>query len=698
MLLPLALGVLLQAAPFAPMDYPGADPALGERIRTLCPLPTTLNRAALVANEERLAARVRDARRSVTGVQWRELACGRALLQIIDAPSARGSHLMSPGTSWGAGAIDGSLRALALAPADRPAVELLALLTTANAEPEALPRLAALMRAAVDSGVRAPVVLRACSDFAVRSGDAASTHACADTALAAGLDSTWHLLRLARQAFREGDSLGGVAHFIDGAGAASDTLSQLDVDWHLQWFLSPAERAAWGQVADSSRGTWVRDRLIERDVRDGRQPGSRLAEHFARLEHVEKNFRLSIPSDLRAASRTGAGVFQGVDTAGTSVNTTSWNEYRRWQVDFDDRGVIYMRFGAPDKIAVNAPKPGAPAYMTWRYDVDGTPMFVTFGEVDHDGSAGATTLMTGIFGTWQCGLDQWRCSLAERGEVGMPAPPEQVQRLREADREYIGIATTKDDNSPPSQKSIHAVAQLAQLWDPVSEEPLAVIAYGLRLADLKVVKDSTGRETARVALALARWHPQAAEWKEDSLTREFVVPKARSSETHLTGFATLAGVGGVGSWGLTAAQPDRRWGRAYGTAVPNRADAVAVSSLIVAPESRGLSWVLRGERIFLSPGGTIKRGEPLHLFYQVRSQGAIAVASTTIEVRSVAEGQENPAAIQVTFSGALPDGVTTVNRVLDFSQLKPGKYTMEVRIGDKTGAPLARRTVVLDLE
>ena len=65
--------------------------------------------------------RVRDARRSVTGVQWRELACGRALLQIIDAPSARGSHLMSPGTSWGAGAIDGALRALALAPADRPA-------------------------------------------------------------------------------------------------------------------------------------------------------------------------------------------------------------------------------------------------------------------------------------------------------------------------------------------------------------------------------------------------------------------------------------------------------------------------------------------------------------------------------------------------------------------------------------------------
>ncbi len=74
-------------------------------------------------------------------------------------------------------------------------------------------------------------------------------------------------------------------------------------------------------------------------------------------------------------------------------------------------------------------------------------------------------------------------------------------------------------------------------------------------------------------------------------------------------------------------------------------------------------------------------------------QGALA-----IEVRSVAEGAEQPAAIQVSFTGELPDGVTGVNRILDLSQLKPGRYSMEVRVGDKTGALLARRTVILDLE
>lgn len=679
------------------MDYPGADPAIARRIRALCPLPTTTNAAALVSHEVRLAERLRAARVG-TSARWGAVACARALLDVTGARAARGSYLMSPGTSWRDGAIDASVRALGMAPADPLAIELLALLTAGDAEADRLPRLAGLMRAAVDSGVRSPGVLRACTDFAVRSGEGAGTHACAAAALLAGHDSTWHLLRLARQAFLEADSLGGVGLFIDAGNAVRDSLARLDLGWHLQWFLTPGENTAWEALADSTRGTWLRDRLIERDVRDGRPPGSRLAEHFARLEHVEKHYRQAIPAALRERARTGASVFQGYDPSGNRVDTTRWNEYRRWQVDFDDRGVVYMRFGAPDKIAINTPLPGSQAYTTWRYNVDGEPMFVTFSEVDYDGSSGASTLATGIYGTWQCGLDQWRCSLAERAEAGMPVPPEQRQRLRDADREYIRIATTEDDNSPASEKTIRMVAQLAQLWDPANEEPLAVISYGLRLRDLKVVEDSSGKEHARVSLALARWHPQAAEWKEDSLSRDFAVPAERSDETHLTGFAVLTGVGGVGSWGLTAAQPDRRWGRAYAPTVPNRADAVAVSSLIVAPESRGLSWVLRGERIFLSPGGKIKRAEPLHLFYQVRSQGALAGANTTIEVRSMTAAEDAAAAIQVTFSGALPDGVTAVNRLLDLSQLTPGRYLIELRIADKAGAPLAKRSTVVDLE
>ncbi len=696
----LALGLLLQAASFVPMGYPGADPQLAERIRDLCPVPLTTNRQALLDNEQRLATRVKEARQQVTAEQWGKLACGRALLGAIGAVS-RSSHLMNAGTSWRDGAIDATIYATRLPHPEPVAFELLALLTAADVQPEVSPGLAQAMRTAVESGVRRPLVLRACADFAVRTGDAGGLALCAEAGLATGADSTWYLLRLARQRFRDADSLDGMARFVGAAGAARSTLALQDVEWHLQWFLSPAERAAWATTPDSLRGDWVRDRLVERDLRDGRPPGARLGGHFARLEHVEKNFMMDMPASQRGRARLGADVYQGADQGGISVNETTWREYRRWQVDFDDRGVVWMRFGKPDRIAVNVPPPGGRSIETWRYDIDGTPMFVHFAESDFDGSSGTTTLVVGIVGAWQCGLDAWRCLLSDRVLPGMGGiPPEQLVRARDADREYLAIATTKDDNSPRDVKTpIRAVAQVHQLWNVATGEPLLIAAYGLRLEDLRLARDSTGREVADVALVLRWWEPDRGEWHEDSLPRLWSVPATRTGDTHLTAFKAYPGTGGVGSWGMVAAQPEGRWGRAHGTTAPLAAGPLALSDLIVAPESRGLSWVHQEERIFLSPGGTVQAKEPLRLYYQVRSEVAHPQATTSIEVRRIStRGMDSLPAIQVSFPSALREGVTPVNRELGLSELRSGRYQLEVRVADKSGAFLARRTVVIELE
>jgi hypothetical protein len=692
----LALGLLLQAAPFAPMNYPGADPQLAERIRDLCPVPLTTNRDALLENEKRLATRVKDARQQVTAEQWGKLACGRALLDAIGAVS-RSSHLMHAGTSWRDGAIDATIYASRLPNAEPVVFELLALLTAADVQADVSPGLAKAMRSAVEGGIRSPMVLRACADFAVRTGDSAGVAICAKAGLAAGQDSTWHLLRLVRQHFRDADSLEGMALFERAAGAARTTLAQQDIEWHLQWFVSPAERAEWASTPDSLRGEWVRDRLVERDLRDGRPPGARLAEHFARLEYVEKNFMMDMPASRRGKARLGADVYQGVDGAGNSVNETTWREYRRWQVDFDDRGVVWMRFGKPDKLVVNVPPRGSRSIETWRYDIDGTPMFVHFAESDFDGSSGATTLVVGIVGPWQCGIDAWRCLMSQR--IG-GIPPEQLMRARDADREYITVATTKDDNSPRDIKSpIRAVAQLHQLWNVATGQPIMLAVYGLRVEDLQLGRDSAGRETAAVDLVLRWWQPQLAEWNEDSLPRSWVVPATRKGDTHLTAFKAYPGVGGVGSWGMVAAQPDGRWGRAHGATAPLGAGAMALSDLVVAPESRGLSWVHQGDRIFLSPGGTVKASEPLRLYYQVRSDVAHPQATTSIEVRRItARGIDSLPAVQVAFASTLRQGVTAINREIGLTELRSGRYQLEVRVADKSGAFLSRRTVVVEIE
>jgi len=243
------------------------------------------------------------------------------------------------------------------------------------------------------------------------------------------------------------------------------------------------------------------------------------------------------------------------------------------------------------------------------------------------------------------------------------------------------------------------LAQLQQLWDVVTGEPITVVTYGVRLEDLAVAKDSSGGSHVLVDLVARWWLPASAEWQEDSLPSRFDVPARRSGDTHLTAFKVYPGLGGIGSWGMVATQPDRRWGRAFGTSTPLDEGRIALSDLIVAPESRGLSWVHRGERIFLSPGGTLRRSEPLRLYFQVRSEGAMDQATTTIEVRRVRRGvADSVAAIGLTFAAPLRAGITPSNRLLDLAELPAGSYLLEVRVADKTGAFLARRTIPLELD
>jgi hypothetical protein len=118
------LGVLLQASPLRDMEYVGFDPELANHVRAICPLSASTDRGVLRKLEERFANQVRDARSKVTAAQWRDVACARALLAVIDAP-ASGSHLMTVGTSWSGGARDAARRALALDHGENVAADLL---------------------------------------------------------------------------------------------------------------------------------------------------------------------------------------------------------------------------------------------------------------------------------------------------------------------------------------------------------------------------------------------------------------------------------------------------------------------------------------------------------------------------------------------------------------------------------------------
>lgn len=76
----------------------------------------------------------------------------------------------------------------------------------------------------------------------------------------------------------------------------------------------------------------------------------RVAEHYRRLHHVIRNYRLELP-ERRHYSRIAAYV-------------------PPWQTGFDDRGDIYLRHGPPDDEAVHS-APGVERNISWKYERDG---------------------------------------------------------------------------------------------------------------------------------------------------------------------------------------------------------------------------------------------------------------------------------------------------------------------------------------
>ncbi len=121
-------------------------------------------------------------------------------------------------------------------------------------------------------------------------------------------------------------------------GSQLDTeFRSLDLDGRKRFL-----RDFWTHVADGSFVT-VDDRLTE---------------HYRRLDHVYRNFRLELP-ERRHYSGAAAYV-------------------PPWQTGFDDRGVIYLRHGPPDDTASYS-GPEVERNVSWKYDQsDGDPLVFHF--------------------------------------------------------------------------------------------------------------------------------------------------------------------------------------------------------------------------------------------------------------------------------------------------------------------------------
>lgn len=692
--IPLVMAALGVAPSRAESQIP--DLQLHAALGTICPTGLNLSSDSLLT----LHTRLLDSGPPEAVDAQVEIACLRGWLASRDTRS-RESWLQPLGSSWRSGATAVAMHILKAAPAHPIASDLLAVLSADRVLAAPDGELAPYLRAAVLAGVESRHVLRSCSEVHARLNEFRVAIMCSHRALHLGVDSSYHLLLRAREAARTADTTGALRAFLLAVATARDSGSLASVTWHVRWFLWPDELEDWHRLPDPERSAWIERVLSVRDVRDGQPHGSRLIEHFNRLEFAWANFRLSVLPINRRRIMELAALPEG---PGGGCDHTEWTRLRgvscvmrafvRWQVDIDDRGAVWLRFGPPERrryLTESAGSSDLPLNRVrrevWRYIIDGQPIILQFESEQGDGTEEPTRLVPGVFRDFLCEVDHYRCTMVARiSQLGVP--PETVVDIRSQDEEFIREATTRDDNAPRAERHLRTVGQLLRLWHPRGGQPIALLPWAVNLKDLTDDRSAGNEGTIELVVrALVGASTVAREW---SYTRGFRVPASVRDDAYLTGLLELDADHALSAWSLFAREGGNRSGRVFDTAVPVlEGGELALSDLIIGSERQGLSWDGFSEPVPLAPLGAVDRRYPVSLYFQVKSAASHDSARVAIAVYRTTRDREE-SALTVSVDGRVVAGLTEIRRELGLDRLDAGRYRLEVTITTPGGLEATR--------
>lgn len=519
------------------------------------------------------------------------------------------------------------------------------------------------------------------------------------------------------------------------AGAAdTSNMTQRAYRAELAMVAEPEELVAWDSSSSGQHADWLRVFWNKRDAVEGWPVGTRLQEHYRRVETAWQRYRLTVPTTGRHLAFSVARSFdffaeellQKMYTEGAvpDVAAADQTEYDRLRgqkdvigsggllraftgpIDgLDDRGLVFIRQGEPDKTARTV---GGESLELWLYDRPEQPLLLTFREADFDGQVGASVLAATAMGAdplqrqQLCHLDVRLCPIGADprsqylkmggGTAGVASrQPTELQRLgtgvllEEARREglaAITAATTTDANDRKFERPLDTRAVFHGLHAVGHAEPVLVVPFAIpgdRLTGEPIDPNGTRVGYRLHFVVEAVREVDGLNRRLDTL-RAFAAPHALAKGEFLTGLLELPLPPGRYTVSLMTTD-DRGAGEVVSFSRVQAPDIhrPSLSDLVLGTKASGVHWNTGGGEVALNPLNTFRREGDAELFVQLFDVPAETPLPIRVEVWSADTTAREPR-LTIAFQGRSTGLVTPLTQILGLSKLEPGRYRLRVSV------------------
>lgn len=688
-------------------------------VERLCSGLTLLNRVSATGAVTDASRAIGLFERAVAdNATWPRAWFGLGLARIQAARSGLIAHegaLQPSGLSLEAGAGYALVRALELEPGYPPAAEALALISIPREGASRLQERVAMLR-------HVRPLLSGLGDYSAAQvelvgGDPDSATSFLEAALLhSDIDSGVVLLSLARARYRANRPVEGRAMLLRGARDTA-AASQAAYRAELVWTATAEELSEWDSLPPPARSDWLAGYWGTRDVTDGRGEGERLIEHYRRMEFALHHYRMELPrrgaqrssSSLNAVDHLdlySAGTVDFKDLYGT---TSMLRQFRSSSSVFDDRGVVYIRQGPPDRVARTV---GGQAFEGWSYERDGGPPLVLyFKEEDFDGQVGATALTPQVLTAFPleraqlCQLDPGTCPFAADPRAttlatyGGRLPSAQAKMLANAarttspssiaaavnkGRASIDTATTTDRFARKFSQAITPTIQMLSVRKTTSDSPYILLVFAIPGDQaLSVPLGEAGGRTGysfRLVASVAR-HGDGKRFSVDTI-RNFATQQPLTAGEYLIGSLELRVEPGDYTSSLAITQEDGRGavaslGRVVAAASRNK---LAVSDVILGAPGGALKWNSGRELVALNPLNAFRSGGTAALYAQFSGMKPSLEYQATLEVFLADDPKEKRPQLSISFVQPAKSGLIEIQRDVALKNLKPGRYRVRLAI------------------